>query len=129
MAYNPPTFKQPPTTGQTASNFSGLRVDGNRVAMTGVLGNYMQSQDNTPTTPLISPQTVTATTTLVVPNNAAQITIVATTNAVQISEDSTETASFLLPAGVIWTFDCSNMTKIYIKAGSSTSVNFYFNMI
>lgn len=127
MAYNPPVLRV--NANPPRSNFGGLVVDGNRNSMTGVLGSYMQTQDATPTTPLVSPQTVTATTTLVVPSGAAQCTIVATTNAVQVSEDSTETASFLLPAGVIWTFDCARMSNIYIKAGSSTSVNFYFNIV
>jgi len=128
MAYNPPTFKQPPTSGQTASNFSGLRTDGNRVAMTGVLGNFIQTQDATGT-PVTSPVTVNTTKTIVVPTNAAQFTVSPVTNPVQVSEDSTQTAYFAVPAGQTVTFDCSNMTNIYLKTGGSTVVSFYFNMV
>jgi hypothetical protein len=128
MAYNPPSFKQPAASGQTASLFSGLRTDGNRVAMTGVTGNFMQTQDETGT-PITSPVTVNTTATILVPDNAAQITITSVTNAVQVSEDSTMTAYFTLPAGVPWTFDCANMETIYLKTGSSTVVSFVFNMI
>lgn len=110
------------------SNFGGLAVDGNRVAMTGVLGGNMQSQDATGT-PVTSPVTVNTTKTLVVPQNAAQITVVSTTNAVQVSEDSTSTASFALPAGVPWTFDVARQQNVYLKTGSSTVVNFYFTMV
>jgi hypothetical protein len=125
MAYTPPTFK----SENQVTNFGGLRTDGNRVSMTGVLGNFMQTQDNTPTTPVTSPATVNTTQTLVVPPNAAQITIVSTTNPVQVSEDSTMTAYFTLPAGVLNTFDCANMANIYLKTGSSTAVNFYFDCV
>jgi hypothetical protein len=128
MAYNPPLFRGDPASGQTGSTYSGLRTDGNRVAMTGVLGNWMQSQDNTGT-PNTSPLTVNTTATLVVPVQGAQCTIVATTNAVQVSEDSTMTAYFTVPAATVWQFDCANMKNIYLKTGSSTVVNFYFTMI
>ena len=136
MAYTPPTFKGNPTTSPSsnipgsalASNFGNLRVDAARNSMTGVLGNYMQTIDATGT-PVTSPVTVNTTQTLKIPNNAAQCTIVSTTNAVQVSEDSTQTAYFTLPAAIPFTFDCANMTNIYLKTGSSTVVDFYFTMI
>jgi hypothetical protein len=112
-----------------ASNFSNLQNDASRNAMTGVLGNFMQTQDATPTTPVTSPVTVNTTKTLVVPQDATQITIVSTTNAVQVSEDSTETAYFSLPAATIWTFDVANQQNVYLKTGSSTVVNFYFTCV
>jgi hypothetical protein len=127
LAYNPPVFKTADAGGK-ASTFGGLRTDGNRIAMTGVVGNFMQTQDETGT-PITSPVTVNTTTTLLVPDNAAQITIASVTNAVQVSEDSTQTAYFALPAGVPWTFDCANLEAIYLKTGSSTVVSFAFNMI
>jgi hypothetical protein len=128
MAYTPPIFRGDPAAGQTGSSFSGLRTDGNRVAMTGVLGNWMQTQDNTGT-PVTSPVTVNTTKTLVVPNQAAQITISPVTNPVQVSEDSTQTAYFAIPAGQTLTFDCANMTNIYLKTSGSTVVSFLFNMV
>ena len=110
------------------NDFGGLRGDGNRIAMTGVLGNAMYSQDATGT-PVTSPVTVNTTKTLTVPQNAAQITIASVTNAVQVSEDSTQTAYFTLPAGTPWTFDIADQQYVYLKTGSSTVVNFMFNTV
>ena len=112
----------------TPNDFGGLRNDGNRIGMTGVLGNQMYSQDATGT-PVTSPVTVNTTKTLVVPQNAAQITIASVTNAVQVSEDSTQTAYFTLPAGIPWTFDVADQQNVYLKTGSSTVVNFQFNTV
>lgn len=128
MTYVPPVFKGDPSGGQTGSSFSGLRTDGNRVALTGVTGNFMQTQDNAGS-PVTSPVTVNTTSTLAVPVQAAQCTISPVTNAVQVSEDSSMTAYFSVPAGAVVTFDCANMTNIYLKTGSSTVVSFSFNMI
>ncbi len=110
------------------NSFGSLVNDANRNAMTGAVGNFIQTQDATGT-PVTSPATVNTTQTLVVPTNAVSCTIVSTTNAVQVSEDSTSTASFALPAGVPWTFDCARLKNIYLKTGSSTVVNFYFTII
>jgi len=137
MAYTPPVFKTNPvsqtTAGNTqgsarASNFGNLRVDGSRNAMAGSLGNFMQTIDAAGT-PVASPVTVNTTQTLKVPTNATQITIISTTNAVQVSEDSTQSAYFTLPAGIPWVFDCANMVNIYLKTASSTVVNFLFYCI
>lgn len=111
------------------SNFGGLRVDANRVALTGSTANYMQSEDATPTSPNQSPLTVNTTATLQVPNNAVAVTIVSTTNPVQVTEDSTYTAYFSLPAATVFTFQCANQQYIYLKAASSTVVNFQFQTI
>jgi len=137
MAYTPPTFKPGATTtsgagntpgGGNASNFSTLRTDGGRNAMTGVLGNYTQTIDAT-STPVTSPVTVNTTKTIVVPLNAAQFTVSPVTNPVQVSEDSTQTAYFAVPAGTTWTFDCANLSNIYLKTSGSTVVSFYFNIV
>lgn len=124
MAYTP----SPNKVKSTPNDFGGLRADGNRVAMTGALGNNMQSQDAT-ATPVTSPATVNTTATLTVPQNAVQLTLVSTTNAVQVSEDSTQTNYFTLPAGVVWTFDCANQQFVYLKTVSSTVVNFQFKLV
>ena len=128
MAYTPSANKTKSNLPAYASNFSGLQNDGNRNAMTGVLGNRMNTRDNTGT-PQNSPLTVNTTATLVVPGNAAQVTLCSATNAVQVSEDSTQTAYFSLPAGVPWTFDCANQANVYLKTGSSTVVSFYYNQV
>lgn len=128
MAYTAPTFKGDPSGGQTGSTFSGLRTDGNRVAMTGVLGNYIQTIDET-ASPVSSPVTVNTQTTLTVPVQAAQVTITPVTNPVRVTEDSQRTAYFTVPAGAVVTLDCSNMTKLYLETTGSTVVSFYFNMV
>lgn len=109
----------------TPNNFGGLRSDGNRVSMTGALGNTFQTRDATGT-PLVSPLTVATTQTLVVPVNAVRFTIVSTTNAISISEDSTFSTLFTIPASTIYTIDCANMTNIYLSAALSTVVSFNF---
>jgi hypothetical protein len=124
MAYTASVNK----TQSVPSNFGGLVNDGNRNAMTGVLGSNIQTQDATGT-PVTSPVTVNTTKTLIVPQNAAQITVVSTTNAVQVSEDSTQSAYFSLPAATVWQFDVARQQNVYLKTGSSTVVNFYFTLV
>jgi len=126
MAYTPSGTKT--KTAGYSSLFGNLQTEASRNALTGVLGNSIQTQDATGT-PVQSPVTVNTTKTIVVPQNAAQITIVSETNAVQVSEDSTQTAYFKLPAGVAWTFDVANQQNVYLKTGSSTVVNFYFTIV
>lgn len=124
MAYTAPTFK----AKTSPDNFGGLRTDANRIAMTGALGNYSQSQDATGT-PVTSPVTVNTTQTLIVPQGAVSCNIVSTTNAVQVTEDSSYTATFSVPAGTIYSYNCANQQNIYLKTGSSTVVNFQFVMV
>lgn len=135
MAYTPPTFKtkaQTAPTGATpsviASNFGNLQTDAQRSPMTGVLGNYSQSQDAA-ASPVVSPVTVTTTQTLKVPQGAAICNIISTTNAVQVTEDSSFTATFSVPAGQIYAYNCANQQFVYLKVGSSTVVNFQFVMV
>jgi hypothetical protein len=119
MAYTPPAYK-------TSTPFGGAVADGNRTGLTG-FPNIMQTIDGTGT-PVASPVTVNTTQTLVVPLNAVSVTIVSTTNAVQVSEDSTQAAYFSLPAGVTQTFPCARQANVYLKTASSTVVNFFFNL-
>lgn len=125
MAYTPTGRK---TRSTTPSNFKGLKVDGNRIAMTGATGNIIQTQDATGT-PVTSPATVNTTQTLVVPLGAVSCTVSPVTNPVQISEDSTQAAYFSVPAGAVFTFDCADMANIYLKTGGSTVVSFLFKIV
>lgn len=124
MAYTPSPIKKK----NQSNNFGALRNDGNRIALTGATANSIQTQDAT-ASPLTSPLTVNTTATLAVPQNAYSVVIVSTTNAVQISEDSTQSSYFTLPAATVWEFDVANQQYLYLKTGSSTVVNFYFNLI
>lgn len=122
MAYTPYV----PRTKTTPNNFSGLRTDGNRVAM--LFGNTVLSQDATGT-PVTSPTTVNTATTLICPTGAVQLTVSPVTNPVRVSEDSTSSAYFAVPAGAVYTLDCANMTSVYLSAGSSTVVSFQFKIV
>ncbi len=124
MAYTASVFK----TKSIPNDFGGLRSDANRNAMTGALGNFMQSQDATGT-PVTSPATVNTTQTLIVPQGAVSITVISVTNPVQVSEDSTQAAYFALPAAIPWTFDVANQQNVYLKTSGSTVVSFYFTMV
>jgi len=118
MSYTASTLKQ-------STPFSSAVADGNRVALTN-FPNQIQTIDAT-ASPNASPLTVNTTATLLVPLNAVSVTIISTTNAVQVSEDSTESAYFTLPAATAMTFPCARQANIYLKTGGSTVVNFFFS--
>jgi|SRR6185312_8082612 len=119
MAYTPPAIK-------TSAPFGAAVPDANRVGLNS-FPNQMQTIDAT-ASPNASPLTVNTTATLLVPLNAVSVTIISTTNAVQVSEDSTQTAYFTLPAATIMTFPCARQANVYLKTGSSTVVNFFFSL-
>lgn len=124
MAYTQTARK----TKGTPGSFAGLKTDGNHVAMTGAVGNIILTRDITGT-PVTSPVTVNTTQTLTVPLNAVSCTIMSVTNAIQISEDSTQATYFSLPAGIPLTVDCADMKELYLKSGSSTVVSFMFKAV
>lgn len=124
MAYTPSAKKSSSGT----KDFAGLPIDGNRVAMTGTTGNFMQSQDATGT-PVVSPVTVNTTATLKVPSGAVSVKISPVTNPVRVSEDSTYAAYFAVPAGAVVDFDCANQAEIYLQTSSSTVVSFQFKVV
>jgi len=118
MSYTQSGLKQSTPLG-------GSVTDGNRVALTGS-ANYFQTVDITGT-PNASPLTVNTTATLLVPLNAVSLTIISTTNALQVSEDSTSSASFSIPAGQQVTVPCARQANIYLSAAASTVCNFFFS--
>lgn len=125
MAYTPT-----PIRAKTATNFSGLVNDGNRNAMTGVIGSTMVSQDATGT-PVTSPVTNMSGSgaALTVPNNAVQFLINPTVTT-QVGEDSSYAQGIVAPASTITTFDCARMTNIYLKPSSGTNtVSFQFKTV
>jgi hypothetical protein len=118
-----------PTVRKTKSpvnNFAGQPNDANRVAMS--YTNAFQTQDAT-TVPVTSPATVATTQILTVPQNAVSITLLGVTNAVQVSEDSSQTAFFSVPAGIPFTIGVANQQYVYLKVASSTVVSFYFSIV
>ena len=113
-----------------ASNFSNLQMDGARNALTGVLGNHMQSKDAT-TSPIYSPITNGSGSgiTLTVPQNAAQFRINSTVTCL-VGEDSTYTYGYLAPVATDTSFDCADQQYIYLKPTSGTNtIYFQFNII
>ena len=119
-----PTLKE----RNAPSNFGGLVNDGNRNAMTGVLGSWFQTSDAT-SSPINSPTTVTTGTTLTVPSNAAQI-VISSSAALRISELSDMSTYFVLPASGMITLDVARLSLLYLKQDSgSCTVQFYFNVV
>lgn len=116
------------------TNFGGSVVDGNRIGMVGV-GSWFQTQDNTPTTALISPLTVTTGTVahLVVPTNATYLTVAPKTNNVQVSEisgSSSLSQAFEVPSGTSMTFPVARQNDVYLLGITGSSVvSFYFTTV
>lgn len=122
MAYTP----SPRQSATTPNNFGPMRPDANHNALE--FGSVFQTQDAA-ASPVTSPITVNTTQTLTVPSNAFRLLIVSTTNPVQVSEDSTMSTYFTIPAGVIQGIDCADQAFIYLKTGSSTAVNTLWEVI
>lgn len=116
------------------TNFGGSVVDGNRIGMVGV-GSWFQTQDNTPTTALISPLTVSMSTVqhLIVPPNATYLTIIPKTNNVQVSEisgSSSLSQAAEVPSGTSMTFPVARQNDVYLLGVTGSSVvSFFFTTV
>lgn len=118
----------PNKTEAGKTNFGGSVVDSNRIAMNG-LGSNFQTRDGTGT-PVNSPLTMTGSTqTLTVPPNATQVTINPVTTAVNVSEDSTMSVFFTIPAGGSQTFDVGRQGFIYLAGTSPNLTSFVFKLV
>lgn len=126
MTYAPVTLK----SKSVPNNFGGMRADGNRISMTGAVGNNIQTRDAT-ATPVNSPITNGSSSglTLVVPQNATQMTVISSV-ACLVGEDSTYTYGLSIPANTITKFDVANQQNVYLKPSNATNtINFYFNIV
>lgn len=115
------------------SNFGNLVNDAAHNALTGVTGAGPQTVDISGT-PVVSPATVsnTGVTTLTIPLNAAQVTFLAATNTVNISEsDATVAANyFTIPTGTQVVVDVTRCSVLYLKANTGAStLSFFFNVV
>lgn len=110
------------------SDFGGLRTDANRIALTGNTGNFFQTKDAT-STAVTSPVSVNGDKTLTVPVNASSIKIASETNPVRVSEDSTYSCYFTVPAGEVFELDCANQAYVYLQTTGATTINFAFKCI
>lgn len=112
-----------------ASNFSNFQNDAGRNAMVGI-ANRILTRDATGT-PVTSPTSMVGATTLtlIVPQNAAKITISSVTTAVGVTEDSTGVNYFLQPANTAQAYDVANQQTITIISSTTTAVSFYFSTI
>ena len=125
--------KTAPTEPDQLSNFNNLVVDGSHVGMTGALGSGFQTTDATGT-PVVSPVTVSnaGVTTIIVPASAIQVTVIAITNTVNVSEADATVATkyFTVPTGVPITFEVARLSKFYMKAnGGASTLSFFFNVV
>lgn len=120
MAYTPDALVVNPSYGN-------LPISGENYKITGFIGSNPQSIDATGT-PQNSPLTVNTTATIVVPQKALQC-LLASPTTFQVSEDSTQTAFFNVPANIIYAVDCFRLPKIYLKTASSQVVSFQFRML
>ena len=130
MSYTYGGNKTKQTNPTLASNFSGLQSDGNRIALTGIVGNRMQSKDATGT-PVYSPLSNASSSgvALTVPSNAAQISVFCTVIC-QVGEDSSYAYGVSIPANTYVTFDVANQKYVYLKPSNDTNTtSFCFNII
>lgn len=126
MSYTPS-----PDRVNSSTTFNGLVNDGNRNAMTGALGNNIQTQDGA-ASPKASPLACTTTTqTLTVPARAVSVTINTPTYALDVSEDSTNSVYYQMPAAATQTFEVARQQYVYITSSSTTSSNisFFFKLV
>lgn len=117
-------------------SFGAAPRDANRQPLIG-FENYFVTEDATGT-PVVSPATVSnsATTTLTVPAAAVLLTVYSSV-ALRVSEDSTFTHYFVVPATTLVTFPCltpdadsqlTNTGAIYLKGdAASATVQFRFD--
>lgn len=122
--------KAPSTEPGQLDHFSGLRNDANKIALTGVLGNGIQTTDATGT-PVTSPVSVTTGTvvTLNTPESAALITIIPKTQSVLVSEISgtSSLSSYVeIPVGSSMQFALANQSTLYLLGGTGTAVTSFF---
>lgn len=131
-------MQAPPTEPGQLSWFGNLRRDGARAELTGALGNGFQTSDYT-TSPVTSPVSVAANsvTTILVPPNAASITIITKTQSVLVSEASANsglsswsTNYAEIPVNTPTTIDVGLQSTIYLLASTSTAVvSFWFQIV
>lgn len=120
--------KSSPTSATGDDNFGGAVVDSNHQPLIG-MGAGIQTSDIT-TVPVTSPiPAVTTGTTLLIPLNAIEITIISS-SALRVSETSGTTGYFVIPAATAFTFGTARMGSIFLKQDSTSCVvSFYFAVI
>jgi hypothetical protein len=126
------TKPAPQEPGQL-NNFGNLSVDASHNPLAGVTGSGIQTVDIS-ATPVVSPATVsnTVTTTLSIPLNAAQVTLLAATNGVNVSESDPNVATSYaaIPVGIPVTLDCTRLAKLFLKGNTAAStLSFWFTII
>lgn len=114
------------TNGQPNVNFGSQVIDSNRIAIQGVASGI--STVDATATPLVSPITLSATTTtLTVPANAISLTIIASTAAASVSEDPAFASSVSVPANTSLTLNMARQKFVYLRGTTATS--FLFSII
>lgn len=92
--------------------------------------NFIQTQDATPGTNIISPVTVGTTPTVItIPQNAVKITLVGA-SAFQFSEVAAMTQFAMQPSGASVTLNVARQLYLYLNAATGTSVvSFFFSTL
>lgn len=122
MAYTPPTI-----SARTINSFGNLPKSGQDTSMTAVIPSYVQRQDATGT-PVTSPQSVNGALTLAVPSNALYFVCSAPT-AFDVSEDSTHTAYYTVPANTEHREGVWKIPNIYLHTGAAITISFGFELL
>jgi hypothetical protein len=125
------TQKSLPAAPNAPENFGNLSNDGAHNAMDFGSGPQMIDASGSP---VKSPATVSnaAVTTLTVPASAVQVSFIATTNTVNVSEADVNVSSqyFTIPTGVVVTVDVTRTNVLYLKANTGAStLSFWFNVV
>lgn len=120
MAYNPPTIN-------SSAPFGNLPKSGEESPMTSVVGSYLSSVDGS-ASPKTSPQTFSGNLTLAVPKMALQLLVCSPTT-FNITEDSSYTAYFAVPANFIYTYDCWKISNVYLQTATSQAVSYQFRVL
>jgi len=130
------TVKPSPTEPGELSLFGNVRRDGSHEALTGPLGNGIQTTDNTPTTPQKSPLAVTTTAiaNLVTPPNATTLLIYATsatsTATLNVSELSAMGSYMTFGLNTLISLDCGLQANFYLEAvGAAVTVSFCYVIV
>jgi hypothetical protein len=127
MAYIFSTKPQPSDPSEE-DNFGNIRRDGSRNAVTGQMGNGIQTTDITGT-PLTSPQSLTTSIiTINIPLNASSV-IFQTTGITYVSEIANQSSYYAIPAGGQLILALANQSKIYVAAATTASLSFIFEII
>jgi hypothetical protein len=91
--------------------------------------NYIQTQDATPGTNLVSPLALTTTIVpIVIPNNAVTVRFLPDA-IIKVSEVANQSQYFTVPAAANVSFDVCRQGIIYVSAATTANLSFLFQIL